>query len=657
MTVFAIIGMRFFLGGFASCSDATVLPKADCVGVDVATGLPRAWANPWVGNFDSFPASMLTLFQASTADTLPDLIFAGMDTVGVDEPPVPTDWSWTGLYLVAWLLVGNLMALSLFVGAIVDNFGKIRSAEEGLALLTPDQKQWVHMVQALRHVEPTKPALPPMVLARLRRPIYRLIHTSSLYRHRPRTQCLSHALSKGLRSPPCGGSQNWMMLAVVININLLAFDYHRMEEDTAFYNAWLFASSCFFYFYWGEFFLKLFALGPRDYFNNGGRQFEFTLLLASILERSLTDYINPMVLRVLRVSRALRILRMLQGNTLGDLKHLLNTLVDSVPAIVNVSSILGLVMFIYAVLGMQMFTFVMQNNGLNNHANFESFGGALLLLFQVLTGDSWSGVMYGAMVDESGGCDPAPSDGAPSDCGTWLAIPYFVSYLLIGSFIFLNLVVAIVLQNFAFTAVQRDEKLRREREALPELPTGAHLQSFTALWCHFDMNGDGFIEASRLPFLIAQLSSPLGTNTAPQADDLEGALPDELGEAYQRARETGTDTPLTWTPTVDASALEAAHAMVRELVGADGTLTGVSSRSSTSTAEQLSFDDVLAALTMHAFGSTCMVERVDTDGEPLPFDADLVDDGAPAIAPAVAPAVLPPPQSSAPATAQDSLSA
>ena len=83
---------------------------------------------------------------------------------------------------------------------------------------------------------------------------------------------------------------------------------------------------------------------------------------------------------------------------------------------------------------------------------------------QVLTGDSWSGVMYGAMVSPHEGCDPSPADGSHTNCGNSIAIPFFVSFLLIGSFVFLNLIVAIVLDNFSAAAAQRDEQARRQRE-------------------------------------------------------------------------------------------------------------------------------------------------------------------------------------------------
>ena len=52
----------------------------------------------------------------------------------------------------------------------------------------------------------------------------------------------------------------------------------------------------------------------------------------------------------------------------------------------------------------------------------------MLLLFQCLTGDDWSMIMDDALITPERGC--SYEDG---DCGSPLAVPYFVSFLLIGT--------------------------------------------------------------------------------------------------------------------------------------------------------------------------------------------------------------------------------
>ena len=156
--------------------------------------------------------------------------------------------------------------------------------------------------------------------------------------------------------------------------------------------------------------------------------------------------VPPTMLRVLRVARVLRILRLLKN--LKGLRDLVMTLVMAFPSLMNVGALLGIVMFMYAVLGMNLFSYVMHGGDLGDERNFETVGNSFLTLFQCLTGDGWSAMMNDAMVDEARGCDPAPEDGSPSDCGSPLAMPFFISFIVIGTFVFLNLIVAVILENF-----------------------------------------------------------------------------------------------------------------------------------------------------------------------------------------------------------------
>ncbi len=65
--------------------------------------------------------------------------------------------------------------------------------------------------------------------------------------------------------------------------------------------------------------------------------------------------IPPFFLRVFRVIRILRILRLLKGAK--ELRDLIVTMILSLPSLANVSSLLALIVFIYAVLGRQVFAF------------------------------------------------------------------------------------------------------------------------------------------------------------------------------------------------------------------------------------------------------------------------------------------------------------
>ena len=209
----------------------------------------------------------------------------------------------------------------------------------------------------------------------------------------------------------------------------------------------------------------------------------------------------------------------------------------------------------------------MRNQGINAHANFETLGGACLLLFQVLTGDSWSPVMWGAMVDEQQGCESAPAGGLRSNCGSWVAIPYFISYIVIGNLVFLNLVVAIILENFAAAKELNGEQSRRRAEAAAELVTDFHIEEFTRVWGWFDTDGDNHIGLDRLPYIVAKLRYPLGLAGKPARGDTSatnGKDGSGGGGEGGKAAEDASDGILTDPEQNDADEQAAAEAIIRE---------------------------------------------------------------------------------------------
>ena len=119
------------------------------------------------------------------------------------------------------------------------------------------------------------------------------------------------------------------------------------------------------------------------YFSVGWNRFDFVLVCTALIDdlaADLTAYlpVPPFLLRVLRLLRIVRILRILKG--VKGLRDLVTTIILSLPPVFNVCSLLALVMFIYAVLGMHLFaTLVLQDN-VESHANFQTVGNGMLLI-------------------------------------------------------------------------------------------------------------------------------------------------------------------------------------------------------------------------------------------------------------------------------------
>ena len=435
--------------------------------------LPVHWLNPAFGSFDDFGSAMLVLYVALTGDGWDAFMFQGMDVVGVDVAPERNDASANSIFFLLWIVIGTFVSANLFVGAIVDNFTRLQSEADGSALMSDEQQQWVQAMKA-SNSNPNKGRREPTFGPQR---VFFLLVTSREFEY-------------------------FVFGVIVLNIAWMALDYDRIVENEP-YN-WMYETGlvAFTYFYFFEFALKICGLGCGGYFGDGWCRFDFFLVCVAAGDMYLNELMQllplpPTLLRVLRIARVLRILQLLKS--LKGVRDLVMTLVFAFPALCNVGLLLGIVMFMYAVLGINVFTYVQRGETINEHRNFETLGNAFITLFQCLTGDGWSSIMDDAMINEERGCDPKPLDGSPSDCGSPLALPYFVSFVIVGNFIFLNLVVAVIIDNFTALGKQN-----------PDLVSASDILDFKDAWGLYDPDADGKIPVKDLPDLLMGLRPPLG---------------------------------------------------------------------------------------------------------------------------------------------------
>lgn len=149
-------------------------------------------------------------------------------------------------------------------------------------------------------------------------------------------------------------------LIIVANIGVMACDFWGIEQDASALLWQQHAMDTFSSIYYCEALLKMIALGLSGYFGDNWCRFDFFLVCASIIDQFATEILAgvlpmpPMLLRVLRVFRILRILRLLKGAK--ELRDLIVTMILSFPSLLNVASLLALVLFIFSVLGVNLFT-------------------------------------------------------------------------------------------------------------------------------------------------------------------------------------------------------------------------------------------------------------------------------------------------------------
>lgn len=94
------------------------------------------------------------------------------------------------------------------------------------------------------------------------------------------------------------------------------------------------------------------------------------------------------IVRTFKIMRVLRLIKRAKS-----LKVVFNTFIFTLPALVNIGSLLLLLLYLYSILGVYFFGVIKLNDSLKPNLNFQNFFNAFVTLFAVATGDNWGGVV------------------------------------------------------------------------------------------------------------------------------------------------------------------------------------------------------------------------------------------------------------------------
>lgn len=186
-----------------------------------------------------------------------------------------------------------------------------------------------------------------------------------------------------------------------------------------------------------EIILKILAYG-LDYFKDPWNWFDMIIVGISLA----SGLAFMAAFRAMRVLRVLKSLKALRGTKLiGTVKHLqviINAIIKSIPSILWTFILLMLIYYIFALIGVNLFGDAFPDW-------FGTIGKAMYTLFQVMTLESWSmGISRPVMEVYS------------------FAWAYFVPFVLMSSFIVMNVVVGIVVN--AISEVTADDAAEEAKE-------------------------------------------------------------------------------------------------------------------------------------------------------------------------------------------------
>ncbi|XP_038612914.1 LOW QUALITY PROTEIN: voltage-dependent T-type calcium channel subunit alpha-1G [Tachyglossus aculeatus] len=453
--IFGILGVQLFKGKFFVCQGEdtrNITNKSDCAEASYR----------WVRhkyNFDNLGQALMSLFVLASKDGWVDIMYDGLDAVGVDQQPVMNYNPWMLLYFISFLLIVAFFVLNMFVGVVVENFHKCRQHQEEEEARRREEKRLRRLEKKRRNLM-LDHALVPDGLAGAGpeaqcKPYYSDYSRFRLLVHQ---LCTSHYLD--------------LFITGVIGLNVITMAMEHYQQPKVLDEALKICNYIFTIIFVLESVFKLMAFGFRRFFQDRWNQLDLAIVLLSIMGITLEEIevnaslpINPTIIRIMRVLRIARVLKLLKMAV--GMRALLDTVMQALPQVGNLGLLFMLLFFIFAALGVELFGDLECDDthlceGLGRHATFRNFGMAFLTLFRVSTGDNWNGIMKDTLRD----CDQE------STCYNTVISPiYFVSFVLTAQFVLVNVVIAVLMKHLEESNKQAKEEAELEAELELEMKT------------------------------------------------------------------------------------------------------------------------------------------------------------------------------------------
>ncbi|XP_062604338.1 sodium channel protein type 4 subunit alpha B-like isoform X1 [Saccostrea cucullata] len=226
----------------------------------------------------------------------------------------------------------------------------------------------------------------------------------------------------------------FITICILANTAFMAADQHPKSPELA--EILIYGNYVFTGIFASEAFLKLIALSPPNYFRDGWNIFDFFIVVLSFLEMALDGVSGLSVLRSFRLLRVFKLARSWQ-----TLNMLIRIVAGTMGALGNLIFVLAIVVFIFAVMGQQLF----RDGYLSEYAdnmprwNFTDFLHSFMIIFRVLCGE-WIESMW-----------------ACTNANGPVCVPFFLLTYVIGNLVVLNLFLALLLNSFGAESLSGGE--------------------------------------------------------------------------------------------------------------------------------------------------------------------------------------------------------
>ncbi|NXO96086.1 SCN5A protein, partial [Certhia brachydactyla] len=219
-----------------------------------------------------------------------------------------------------------------------------------------------------------------------------------------------------------------------------------------------------------EMILKIIALDPYYYFQQPWNIFDSVIVTLSLIELSFPKHKSKKERRkggTLSVLRSFRLLRVFKlAKSWPTLNTLIKIICNSLGALSNLTLVLAIIIFIFAIVGMQLFgrSYALNCTKINKECkprwHMKDFFHSFLVIFRILCGE-WIETMWDCMVVAE-----------PSLC-----LVVFLLVMVIGNLVVLNLFIALLLSSFSADSLQTTEddgEMNNLRIAFARIRKGFH---------------------------------------------------------------------------------------------------------------------------------------------------------------------------------------
>ncbi|EYC27831.1 hypothetical protein Y032_0008g206 [Ancylostoma ceylanicum] len=563
MFMFASFGVQIVGGKLAACNDPTITERVNCTGVfeqkifvtrmevygknddklHPKILVPRVWTNPRNFNFDHIGNAMLALFETLSYkgwNVIRDILY-------LRQGP------WAVLFIHIYVFIGCMIGLTLFVGVVVANYTENR----GTALLTVDQRRWHDLKARLKMAQPLHVPPKPPESAKLRSYLYDLTLSRGFKQvsHAPfgkndgfpfrdilpaSCELFFHLLAEadaengcekeaprkngGLHRPgdPDGKkaykkvtacSVQSFAILVVINSCTLVVPWNVEEEKqrrNVLFGLTILSAFCNILFTI-EIILKSVAFTVRGFWQSRRNRGDFVITILGLtwivfhflfqVPAYIAGGINEWKRLTYTFGYMVVILRFFTiAGRKSTLKMLMLTVLMSMVRSLFIIAAMFLLVLFYAYTGVILFGMVKYGQAVSKHVNFRNGREALVVLFRSVTGEDWNDIMHDCMRSPPFCYWAEGLNYWETDCGNYFgAIVYFCSFYLIITYIVLNLLVAIIMENFSLFYSSEEDALL----------SYADIRNFQQVWNIVDADQKRSIPTRRVKFLLRLLRGRL----------------------------------------------------------------------------------------------------------------------------------------------------